>query len=332
MSLQTSGRARWTAGAVPPVRVLLTGATGFLGGWVAEGLNALGDRVTTFTGRELADPSAETTRALRRAVAEVDVVCHLAAATPHQPGPPDGDAYALGNTDTTRLLLDAATATSRCRVVLASTALITGFRGTTTGSARAAYADSKLRAEQLVERYSSHAGSGVSLRFNSLGGPRMQPNRGIIAAALRAAHEGRPLPVHGSGSSSRDYLHVLDAARAVIAAAHGATGGHQVIEIGSGQLTTVDDIISAVERVTRRRVLRQYLSLRGGIDERPTCDLRQAREALGWTPLRSQLTTIVSDQWAESQTPGTFDARPSWDVEVLRPAVLTAPHRDRRPS
>ncbi|WP_165945573.1 NAD(P)-dependent oxidoreductase [Micromonospora sp. KC606] len=311
--------------------MLLTGATGYLGRWVAEGFAALGDDVTTFSGRQLAEPSVETARVLREATAKADVVCHLAAATPLQPGPPNGAAYAQGIVDATHLLLDAAAATSRCHVVFASTAMITGLNGarTRSESERVAYAESKLVAEQLVERYSAQASPAISLRLNTLSGPRIQPDRGVVAAALRAAHESRPFPVYGRGSSGRDYLHVLDAARAVISAARRPTARYQAIEIGSGQLATIEAIVAAVERVTRRRVLRRYLPDRADVDERPACDLRPAREALGWTPTRSQLATIVSDQWAEQQAPGTFAARLVWDLDASgRPLTIIPPHGD----
>lgn len=299
-----------------PLRVLLTGATGFLGGWVAEGFTALGDHVTTVSGRRLADPAAAA--ALREVTAAVDVVCHLAAVTPIQPGPPSGSAYARGNVDPTRHLLDAVATTSRCRVVFASTAMVTGLGGSRTRpeSARVAYAESKLVAEQLVERYSTHAGPGVSLRLNTLGGPRIQPGRGVVTAALRAAEEGRPFPVYGRGAAGRDYLHVLDAARAVICAAHRPTTHYRAVEIGSGRLATIEAIVAAAERVTRRPVLRQYLPERPDVDERPACDPRPAREAFGWTPTRSRVATIVGDQWAEQQAPGAFAARLRWDLDA----------------
>ena len=342
MSLQQSVRSRRPGGgarartlesapAERPLRVLLTGATGYLGGWVAEGFSALGDHVTTFSGRQLAEPSAETARALRAATAKVDVVCHLAASTPLQPGPPGGLAYGQGNVDATRRLLDAVAATSRCHVVFGSSALITGLSGAGTGSERAAYAESKLVAERLVEWYSAHAGSGVSLRFNTLGGPRIQPGRGVVDAALRAAHECLPFPVYGSGSAGRDYLHVLDAARAVICAARRPIARYQAVEIGSGRLATVEAVVATAERVTRRRVRRRYLPDRADVDERPACDLRPARETLGWTPTRSQVATIVSDQWAEQQAPGTFAARLRWDLDASGlPRTSVLPHVDQR--
>ncbi|MFE0023800.1 NAD-dependent epimerase/dehydratase family protein [Amycolatopsis sp. NPDC059021] len=315
-----------------PVRVLLTGATGFLGSWVAEGFAALGDHVTTFSGRLLAEPSAGTARALRTATTEADVVCHLAAATPTQPGPPGDLAYAHSNVRATRLLLDAVAATSRCHIVFASTALITGLgeAWTRPASKRVAYAESKLDAEHLVEQYSSHADSGISLRFHALCGPRSQPDRGVVAAALRAAHENLPFPIYGKGTSSRDYLHVLDAACATISAAHQPTAHYRAIEIGSGQLNTIEAVVTAAERVTRRRVRRRYLPCRADFDQRTACDLRAAREALGWTPTRSQLTTIVRDQWAEQQTPGTFATQLVWDIDAAgRPSTVILPHGDR---
>ncbi|QOC91748.1 NAD-dependent epimerase/dehydratase family protein [Micromonospora craniellae] len=319
-----------TATATRPVRVLVTGATGFLGRWVTEGFSALGDHVTTFSGRALGAASTKTGRALRRAAAEVDAVCHLAAATPLQLGRRDDLAYARCNVDATHLLLDAVAATSGCRVVFASTAMVGGLSEAATRrqSDRVTYAESKLVAEDLVERYSGQAGSGVSLRFNALGGPRTPPDRGVVAAALRAAHEDRPFDLYGSGSSGRDYLHVLDAARAVISAARRPVDGYQAIEIGSGQLSTTDAVLAAVEHATGRRVRRRHLPERADVDERPACDLRPARAMLDWTPHRSRLATLVSDQWAEQQEPGGFSARLRWALDTSgRPLTTIAPPR-----
>ncbi|MGW0505697.1 NAD-dependent epimerase/dehydratase family protein [Micromonospora sp. NPDC003241] len=310
--------------AARPVRVLVTGATGVLGRWVAEGFAALGDHVTTFPGRELGVAGAGTGRALRRAVAEVDAVCHLAAATPLQPGRRTDLTYARCNVDATRLLLDAVAATSGCRVVFASTAMVNGLgpADTRRHSDRAAYAESKLIAEGLVEAY----GWGVSLRFNALGGPRTPTDRGIVAAALRAADENRPFDVYGDGSSGRDYLHVLDAARAVVCAARRPVAGYRAVEIGSGRLSTIDAVIAAVERVTRRRVPRRHLPVRADVDDRPACDLGPARAVLDWTPHRSDLATLVGDQWAEQREPGTFSAGLRWTLDPSgRPLTVVAP-------
>ncbi|QKW14633.1 NAD(P)-dependent oxidoreductase [Verrucosispora sp. NA02020] len=316
------------AGPTRPVRVLVTGATGFLGRWVTEAFAALGDHVTTFPGRELGMAAAGPGRALRRAVAEVDAVCHLAAVTPLQPGPRAARTYARCNVDATRLLLDAVAGTSRCRVVFASTAMVAGLGPTGRHSDRVAYAESKRAAEELVERY----GFGVSLRLNALGGPRTPTDRGIVAAALRAAAEDRPFDVYGDGSSGRDYLHVLDAARAVVCAARRPVAGYQAVEIGSGRLSTIDAVLTTVERVTRRRVQRRHLPERADVDDRPACDLRPARAVLDWSPRRSALATLVGDQWAEQQEPGSFSACLRWALDPSgRPLTVVTPRAGGRP-
>jgi len=279
------------------MRVLLTGATGFLGAWVAAVLASGGVPVTTFPGRLLAAPTRAVERELGRRLAGVDVVCHLAAATPLQPGPPDQATYGPANVGSTRLLLDLAG--PRCHFVLASTAMIRGLPGppAEAGSDRVVYAESKLAAEDLVAASCRAGGSGKSLRCNALGGPGNDPARGVIAAALRAARDGTAFPVFGGGDAGRDYLHVHDAARAVVAAIHRPTPGFRAVELGSGRLATTEDVLAAAERVTGRPIHRTPLPPRPDVADRPACDLAPAHEALAWAPRRSSLSTIIQDQW-----------------------------------
>lgn len=299
------------------MRVLLTGATGFLGGWVVAGLTACGVDVATFPGRLLATPDRDVEGALRRSLGDVDVVCHLASATPLQPGPPRRATYTPANVESTRLLLD--TAGAGRHVVLASTAMISGLPAPPDqpDSDRGAYAVSKLAAERVVEAYagSGSGGSGTSLRFNAMGGPGNDPARGVIAAALDAALRGTPFRVLGGGDAGRDYLHVYDAARAVVAAVHHhPADGFQTVEIGSGRLSTTEDVLAAAERVTRRPIRRAPAARRSDVADRPACDLRAAQAVLGWAPVRSDLETIVRDQWAGRSVPGTSVAPFDWNT------------------
>lgn len=131
---------------------------------------------------------------------------------PLPPGLPSRLASVRGNVAATRLLLDAIAATSRCHVVFASSAMITGLGGPKArqDNERVTYAESKPAAGQLAKRYRTQVGSDVSLRLNTLGGPRIQPDCGVVAVALRAAQEQQPIPVYGTVPSGRAYLHVLD--------------------------------------------------------------------------------------------------------------------------
>lgn len=295
------------------MHVLLTGASGFLGGWVAAGLTARGVTVSPFPGRRLLAPTSDVAADLRPILRQVDAICHLAASTTQQPGPPTPDDYATGNVDATRRLLDLLL--PRHHIVFASTATISGLSARqpdTVAGDRVAYAESKLLAERLVAGFTESGGTGVSLRFCALGGAGSDERRGVIAAALNAAQRGTAFPVFGDDSVGREYLNVYDAARAVVAALERPLPKYAALPVGSGQLSTVDDVLAAVEAVTQQTIRRQFLPPRGDVADPPTCDVAATEAALGWRPLRSSLVTIVRDQWTERHSQGLIATQVGW--------------------
>lgn len=282
------------------MRVLVTGASGFLGGWVYRELAAHGAQIATFSGRELARPSPSTHEALRRAVADAEVICALAAATPLQPEVADPAEFTRANVGALSWLLDAAAAAGPRHVVFASSVMVADprLRQLGRGTARGAYTESKAAGEDLVARYAAAGGSAVSLRLATLVGPGHPGGRGLVAAALRAASDGHPLPVYGSGSTGRDYLHVLDAAQAVLAAAQRPGGAHRVIDVASGRISTTEQVIVAAERATGRPVVRRHLPVRPD-DYQSVCDPGPAGHYLGWSAARPSIAAMVADQWRD---------------------------------
>jgi UDP-glucose 4-epimerase len=165
------------------------------------------------------------------------------------------------------------------------------------------YAASKLAADQLV---GFHAATGViaavTLRsFNVSGAAagavdrdetRLIP-RALAVAAGREAH----VTVNGDGSTRREYLHVADAADAYVAALSAARPGEQlVVNAGSGEGVSVNEVLRAVEVTTGRRVDVVHAA---PVPEPAALasDLTLARDRLGWRPLRSGIEQVVGDAW-----------------------------------
>ncbi len=101
------------------------------------------------------------------------------------------------------------------------------------------------------------------------------------------------------GSCVRDYIHVLDLADAHLRAArqliNGATG--DAYNLGTGDGTTVKEIVSAVERASNRKIPLIKAERRAGDPSALVANSAKAARDLGWTPKR-KLDEIVAGAWA----------------------------------
>lgn len=274
--------------------VVLTGAGGYLGKLVAQGLPRAGVRLaplryrSLLTGTETADEKS--------ALREADVLCHLAGAHPHQVGPPSERAFWETNLEGTRRLL--ACVPAGCRIVFASSAMAAGVAlDAGSGHGSLAYAGSKRAAERVISARADGGGTGLALRLHALAGAHRSPIAGLIGVALRAARDGTPLVINRQ-ALPREYLHVADAAAAVVAACLTPLKGYAAVDIGTGRPFDVAAVVAEVERVTGKAI-----DCRRGpsrVEPAPRrSDTTVAAACLGWRPDRSDLRRIVSDQWQE---------------------------------
>jgi UDP-glucose 4-epimerase len=314
------------------MRVLVTGAAGFVGRAVVADLTAAGhevralvrtapDEVTDLTGRsgavETVAADIRDRDALVTALTGVDGICHLAARTDVRGSFADPVGHFDVNVGgTTALLAALALALAGARpdglrrapaFVLASTAAVYGVADRypvdedTPRRPSSPYAASKVAAEALVGHAAS-AGlvAATVLRFTNVGGPGDPDPTRLLPAALAAAAGARPhLDVNGDGSTRRDHVHVADVASACRLAVEAARPGEgTVYNVGSGTAVSVVELVAMVEDVTGRPV-----PVRNGpaVPEPPVIESAIGRiaAALGWTPTRSDLRTLVADAWAD---------------------------------
>ena len=113
-------------------------------------------------------------------------------------------------------------------------------------------------------------------------GPRQHPEKAVPTFAA-AALEGRPLPVYGEGSNRRQWLHVTDFARGVLAVVDaGERGG--VYNLGGGREVSNLELARGICRLAGAPD-----SLIRSVPDRPGHDFRYALDwsrlrALGWEP------------------------------------------------
>jgi len=112
---------------------------------------------------------------------------------------------------------------------------------------------------------------------------RTHASQGAVAVFLAKALRGETIEIWGDGSVVRDYIHIDDVVSALLVALEKDTVEH-VFNIGSGRGMSLNSVLDAIERVTGRKTLRQYLP--GRPFDVPVSQLciERARAELGWEP------------------------------------------------
>jgi UDP-glucose 4-epimerase len=173
--------------------------------------------------------------------------------------------------------------------------------------------------EHALESYSAaYDLEFVSLRyFNAAGadesaeiGELHEPETHLIPSALEAAAGIRDeIEIYGEnyptpdGTCIRDYVHVNDLADAhVLALEYLAAGGKSTaLNLGTGNGSSVLEIVGMVEQITGRKPARRVQDRRPGDPPVLVADATKARELLNWRPSRN-LQDIVATAWSWMQS------------------------------
>lgn len=301
------------------MRFLITGGAGFLGTALANHLVATGHHVRVLDDLSAGDPSRLDRRvlfsrgdvrnvpALWTHLQDVECVFHLAArvAVPESVLYPQE--YNEVNVGGTVALLTAMRDVGVPRVVLASSATVYGEQPSQPvheglrPNPGSPYAVSKIAAEHYLFTLSKLYGfQAVALRvFNSYGPGQHIPaaHAPVIALFLKRALDGGSLVVHGDGNQSRDFVHIDDVVRGLVAASQTEAAVGQTINVGSGQETTLRELVRQVTAVTGREPSVLYNEAQSGGVSRLVADLTRARQVLGYQPqvgLREGLTQLLA--------------------------------------
>lgn len=175
-----------------------------------------------------------------------------------------------------------------------------------------AYGMSKLAIDMAISSESTAYGlSATSLRFFNVAGAyrnigeRHDPETHIIPLALAAAaghREGFSLfgddyPTD-DGSCIRDYIHVADLAYAAhLALEKMPKGKHSIYNLGNAQGFSNKEVITAVEKVTQKRLQVEVNPRRPGDPPTLIASSDKINQELGWKPQRPQLEGMIKDAW-----------------------------------
>jgi UDP-glucose 4-epimerase len=150
------------------------------------------------------------------------------------------------------------------------------------------YGASKLAAEKYCQVFCKAFDlNTTALRYFNVYGPRQSPNpySGVVSIFANRLRRGlRPI-IYGTGKQSRDFVHVLDVARANLVALRRHKGIGESFNIGTGHATTIIELARLFAEVTGRESLTPiHQKPRRGDVTHSCADPSKARRVLGFSP------------------------------------------------
>lgn len=316
------------------MKVLVVGGAGYIGSHMVKMMLSEGHHVVTLdnlssghrdavVGGEFVQGDLADVAFLDSTFAnyQPDAVLHFASFIQVGESVKRPDMYYRNNVTNTLNLLDAMVKHDVKQFIFSSTAAVFGepeyvpIDEQHQKSPLNPYGQSKLMVEEILEDYDKAFGlKSVCLRyFNAAGadpegelGERHDPETHLIPLILQAASGRRPdINVFGrdydtpDGTCVRDYIHIVDLCSAhLLALDYLVQGGDSNrFNLGNGAGFSVQEVISAVERVTGRNVNVVDGPRRDGDPASLVADATKARSQLGWAPTFIELDTIVKHAW-----------------------------------
>ncbi|MGD0288896.1 MAG: NAD(P)-dependent oxidoreductase [Candidatus Binataceae bacterium] len=167
------------------------------------------------------------------------------------------------------------------------------------------YGASKLALAQLVTRFPPGTISAAWGRIFHLYGPYERSNRLVSSVILSMLRGGRARCTHGR--QLRDFMHVEDVASAFVTLLDSDVAG--IVNIGSGEPVTIHSLVTRIAAMIKAEGRVEFGAISAAPSDPPVLipDVRRLREEVGWTPrlsLNDGLATTI-DWWRARHAAGT---------------------------
>ena len=259
----------------------------------------------------------------------IDAVIHMAADSLVGESCEQPAKYYKNNVVAGLTLLDAMREAGVNRIVFSSTAATYGepekqpIEETDPTRPTNPYGESKLAFERALSWYTEAYGLRyASLRyFNAAGasercGEAHDPESHLIPIALQVAAGSREfVEVYGNdyqtpdGTCVRDYIHVIDLARAHILALGALDQGSRIYNLGCGGAGySVNEVLAAAREVTGKDIRARVTARRAGDPSVLIASSEKIKRELGWKPQFQDLRVIIESAWRWTQAhPSGYD-------------------------
>lgn len=171
------------------------------------------------------------------------------------------------------------------------------------------YGFTKLWQEQLIQSYCEHQNiDAVVFRFQNVYGPKQElgnPYTGIIGIFTNSIVQRNRVELFEDGLMSRDFVFVGDVAQAVVQATFHEQPLSSIINIGSGQATTLRALVETVAQLTDKQPTIEISGrFRVGDIRHAVADMHRYESLLGgWNPTSLEQGLRQYLDWYLAQTP-----------------------------
>ncbi len=322
------------------MNILVTGGAGYIGAHAVRKIIEAGHQVTVIddfsTGQksnlssdvELVKGDFGDAKLLRKIFEShqgnpIEAVMHFAASIDLNESIKKPVEYFENNTLKTGILIQEMLRAGVNKFIFSSTAAVYGkqksmpITETARGEELAPYGLSKALSEQLIQAYANSAGlQAIVFRYFNAAGSDVdkliypQHATTLIPQIIDVAEGRLPhLTIYGTdfdtidGTGVRDYVHVLDIARAHVVGLEDLnkltpkSGSFKVYNIGTGTGWSVKQIIAAVERITSKHVAVQLADRRPVDVAIAVADNTKIRSELGFELEHSDLDSLIKTSW-----------------------------------
>ncbi len=290
---------------------LVLGGAGFIGSHVVDVLVAAGHRVRVFErpGCDLENLAGvlgkielcygdfsktdELDEVFAKALEGIDLIIHLVSTVLPASSNIDPQYDIETNLKGTVCLLEQAVKMGVKKVVFASSggtvygpASVFPINEESSTEPLSSYGIIKLTSEKYLKLFHHlHGLDYTVLRIANPYGERQKISgaQGAVAVFLGRIKSGEVIEIWGDGKISRDYLYIVDLARAILLACENSSPV-KLFNIGSGYPCSLNELITLLEEVSGCRVPVVYKESRACDSPVNYLDCRRARQVLGWRP------------------------------------------------
>ena len=295
------------------MRILVTGAEGFIGSHLIENLVSKGNKVTAlilynsfnsygwlehidkskFKKIKIISGDIRDFQSILSFMKQVDVVINLAALIAIPYSYKAAKSYVDTNIIGTQNILEAARILKTKKIIHTSTSEVYGtaqiipIKENHPINSQSPYAATKAGADQLVKSYHYSFDLPVTILrpFNTFG-PR-QSMRAVIPTIIGQALKGENIHI-GNVKTTRDFTYVLDTVEAFSKAISAKNINGEEINVGSNYEISIKEIIITISEILNKKLIikieAQRVRPKSSEVERLVCSNKKAKKLLNWSP------------------------------------------------
>lgn len=221
---------------------------------------------------------------------KIDIIVHLAARAGVRPSLSDPLGYCSVNVNGTMALLEGARKCGVKKFVFGSSSSVYGNNQKVPFSETdnvdcpiSPYGATKKAAEVVCYTYSNLYDIDVTcLRFFTVYGPRQRPDLAIHKFS-RLIEADKPIPLYGDGSTRRDHTYIDDIIDGVVGAMERCEG-YEIYNLGRSEPIRLDKLVRTIEKALGKKAIINCLPMQPGDVKQTYADIRKAGRKLGYKP------------------------------------------------